>query len=199
MQNRIKKAPAYEEDTDIPGEAEGDKANRFWRKYLQRDNSPITDLFGGQLQSTVHCHQCKGNFTTYEPFWDLSVPIAKEGKTGISAWLSGKTVPSTIQDCLQAFTGDEVLQVNTRASWLHSCGFLQCSCTDQGELCCLPRACLCCTVLSDTLLRQRLYCSQACIHKVRCMLRCRSGNRERYLCCQPRNGPVHIPLPAQSR
>lgn len=111
LQNRITKKPAYEEDKDIPGEAENEKADRFWRKYLERDNSPITDLFGGQLQSTVHCHKCKGNFTTYEPFWDLSVPIAKEGKTGISAWLSGKTVPTTIQDCLQAFTGDELLQV----------------------------------------------------------------------------------------
>lgn len=88
-----------------------DKANRMWRKYLERDNSPITDLFGGQLQSTVHCHKCKGNFTTYEPFWDLSLPLAKEGKSGIGAWLSGKTVPTTIQDCLQAFTGDELLQV----------------------------------------------------------------------------------------
>ena len=118
VQNRITRKPAYEEDKDIPGEAENHKADRFWRKYLERDNSPITDLFGGQLQSTVHCHKCKGNFTTYEPFWDLSVPIAKEGKTGISAWLSGKTVPTTIQDCLQAFTGDELLQV---ASSLVSC------------------------------------------------------------------------------
>ena len=111
MQNRITKKPAYEEDRDLPGEAETDKADRLWSKYLGRDDSPITDLFGGQLQSTVHCHQCKGNFTTYEPFWDLSLPIVKEGKGAWGAWLSGKSIPTTIQDCLQAFTADEVLQV----------------------------------------------------------------------------------------
>lgn len=116
MQNRIMKKPAYEEDRDFPGEAETDKAERLWSKYLCIDNSPITDLFGGQLQSTVHCHKCKGNFTTYEPFWDLSLPIVKEGKGGLGAWLSGKSIPTTIQDCLQAFTADEVLQV-----WASSC------------------------------------------------------------------------------
>ena len=111
MQNRVTKKPAYEEDRDLPGEAEPDKAERLWSKYLCMDNSPITDLFGGQLQSTVHCHKCKGNFTTYEPFWDLSLPIVKEGKGGLGAWFSGKSIPTTIQDCLQAFTADEVLQV----------------------------------------------------------------------------------------
>ncbi len=111
MQNRISKKPAYEEDKDIPGEAETDKADRLWQKYLSIDNSPITDLFGGQLQSTVHCQKCKGNFTMYEPFWDLSLPIVKEGKGGIGAWLSGKKDPTSIQDCLQAFTSDELLQV----------------------------------------------------------------------------------------
>lgn len=108
--NRISKKPAYEEDKDIPGEAETDKADRLWQKYLSIDNSPITDLFGGQLQSTVHCQKCKGNFTMYEPFWDLSLPIVKEGKGGIGAWLSGKKDPTSIQDCLQAFTSDELLQ-----------------------------------------------------------------------------------------
>ena len=129
MQNRITKKPAYEEDKDLPGEAELDKAERLWQKYLCIDNSPITDLFGGQLQSTVHCHKCKGNFTTYEPFWDLSLPIVREGKGGLGAWLSGKSIPTTIQDCLQAFTADEVLQVTLAAEpdcvpciqLMHSC------------------------------------------------------------------------------
>ena len=112
LQNRIRTKPPYEEDKDLPGETETDKAERLWKKYLSIDNSPITDLFGGQLQSTVHCQKCKGNFTTYEPFWDLSLPIVKEGKQGIGAWLSGKSIPTTIQDCLQAFTSDELLQVS---------------------------------------------------------------------------------------
>ena len=124
MQNRITKKAAYEEDKDVSGEAEPDKAERLWRKYLCMDNSPITDLFGGQLQSTVHCHKCKGNFTTYEPFWDLSLPIVREGKGGLGAWLSGKSIPTTIQDCLQAFTADEVLQVSS-CCWA-GCLYLVC-------------------------------------------------------------------------
>ena len=31
-------------------EDEAAKAERFWQKYLERDDSPISDLFGGQLQ-----------------------------------------------------------------------------------------------------------------------------------------------------
>jgi hypothetical protein len=34
-------------------EDESAKADRFWRQYLERDDSPITDLFGGQLQVRV--------------------------------------------------------------------------------------------------------------------------------------------------
>ncbi len=49
----------------------------------------------------------------YEPFWDLSLPVAKEKQVGagIGAWLSNKVAPPTINDCLAAFTAEEVLQV----------------------------------------------------------------------------------------
>lgn len=51
----------------------------------------------------------------YEPFWDLSLPLAKEKQagSGIGGWLSNKTVPASICDCLAAFAADEVLQVGT--------------------------------------------------------------------------------------
>lgn len=32
------------------------------------------------LQSSVTCHGCGRRFTMYEPFWDLSLPLAKEGE-----------------------------------------------------------------------------------------------------------------------
>ena len=116
-----------EEKADA-SEAEAAKAARMWDKYLQVDNSPITDLFCGQLQSTVHCHKCGRRFTMYEPFWDLSLPLTREGKGGLGAWLSGKTHPASIMDCMQGFFGDEKLEVGVaicsvlELSPHHGCG-----------------------------------------------------------------------------
>ncbi|CAL1287370.1 unnamed protein product [Larinioides sclopetarius] len=35
----------------------------------------ITDLFAGQLKSTLKCMTCNNDSITYDPFWDLSLPI----------------------------------------------------------------------------------------------------------------------------
>lgn len=44
------------------------QAERMWRRHLEQDDSPVTDLFGGQLQGNITCHSCKGRFTRYEFF-----------------------------------------------------------------------------------------------------------------------------------
>jgi hypothetical protein len=49
--------------TDID-EDEHAKADRHWHQYLSRDNSLVTDVFGGQLQSCVTCSVCQKRFTT---------------------------------------------------------------------------------------------------------------------------------------
>lgn len=54
------------------------------------------------------CSKCNTRFTTYEPFCDLSLPLVKEGKGLSSLW--GSKYPTTIQDCLRAFSGDELLE-----------------------------------------------------------------------------------------
>jgi ubiquitin C-terminal hydrolase len=38
--------------------AEVEKADALWSRLLSHDDSLITDLFGGQLQSAIHCHKC---------------------------------------------------------------------------------------------------------------------------------------------
>ena len=53
------------------------QAERLWKRYLEQDDSPVTDFFGGQLQNNVTCHVCKHRFTSYEFFkvgWRLRVP-----------------------------------------------------------------------------------------------------------------------------
>ena len=55
----------------------------------------------------------------YEPFLDLSLPLTREGKGGggLSGWFSGKSAAApSIQDCLQAFTADETMQVRLHSS-----------------------------------------------------------------------------------
>ena len=36
-----------------------------------------TDLFVGQLKSTLTCQKCRNASVTFDPFWDLSLPIPK--------------------------------------------------------------------------------------------------------------------------
>lgn len=105
--------PSPEKESPEPSspvvvESEDAKADRLWQEYLRTDDSLMTRLFGGQLQSSVLCHKCSTRFTMYEPFVDLSLPLGREGK-GLG-WFGSKT-PATIADCLTTFTADELLQV----------------------------------------------------------------------------------------
>ncbi|VDL93939.1 unnamed protein product [Schistocephalus solidus] len=56
----------------------------------------LLDLFMGQLMSTLECTSCGYKSTTFDPFWDLSLPIPK-------------MAPVTIIDCFELFTSKEVL------------------------------------------------------------------------------------------
>lgn len=74
----------------------------MWSKYLEREDSKIVgkctaspqcvimvcswvdngsccppDLFVGQLKSSLTCSHCGFCSTVFDPFWDLSLPIAK--------------------------------------------------------------------------------------------------------------------------
>ncbi|RTG85770.1 ubiquitin carboxyl-terminal hydrolase 2 [Schistosoma bovis] len=59
------------------GYSDNEKANLYWKRYLSMDNSEIVDLFVGQLMSTLECGECSFKSTTFDPFWDLSLPIPK--------------------------------------------------------------------------------------------------------------------------
>ena len=39
----------------------------------------MVDVFAGQLRSSVECHACGQESTSYDPFWDLSLPLCKGG------------------------------------------------------------------------------------------------------------------------
>ncbi|THD21693.1 Ubiquitin specific protease 41 [Fasciola hepatica] len=78
-----------------------EKAETYWKRYLAMDNSEIVDLFVGQLMSTLECTECGFKSTTFDPFWDLSLPIPKKSNVNIV-------------DCLHLFTSKEDLDGNER-------------------------------------------------------------------------------------
>ena len=86
------------------------KANAAWNKWHSAASSPISDVFMGQLQSSVTCSKCGGRFTMYEPFYELSLPLAPKASGAFPSWLGFRTGgPLTLQDCLRAYTEEERL------------------------------------------------------------------------------------------
>jgi len=95
--NRVSVKPQpinTEIDSDLSVEEQGMEA---WKRYLRRDDSKLVDIFVGQLKSTLRCSTCDYESVTFEPFWDLSLPIPSR---------SGEV---SLNECLEAFTKEEVL------------------------------------------------------------------------------------------
>uniref|UniRef100_G3NMU6 Ubiquitin carboxyl-terminal hydrolase 2 n=1 Tax=Gasterosteus aculeatus TaxID=69293 RepID=G3NMU6_GASAC len=75
-----------------------EKGKKMWSKYLEREDSKIVDVFVGQLKSSLTCSHCGFCSTVFDPFWDLSLPIAKQGYGDVS-----------LMDCMRLFTKEDVL------------------------------------------------------------------------------------------
>ncbi|KAM9332190.1 ubiquitin carboxyl-terminal hydrolase 2-like [Pholidichthys leucotaenia] len=80
-----------------------EKGRQMWNMYLAREDSKIVDLFVGQLKSSLTCTVCGFRSTMFDPFWDLSIPIAQKN--------SGEV---TLKDCMRLFTKDDVLDGEER-------------------------------------------------------------------------------------
>ncbi|XP_055926811.1 ubiquitin carboxyl-terminal hydrolase 2-like isoform X1 [Argiope bruennichi] len=93
--NRVKSKPS------LMGDYGGD-AFKTWRKYRDTDDSLIVDLFAGQLKSTLKCMTCNNDSITYDPFWDLSLPIP-EGYRNTS-----------LRQCFNLFSSPEILDGTNR-------------------------------------------------------------------------------------
>lgn len=77
--------------------SDSEKSAESWNRYLRMDNSKIVDIFVGQLKSTLKCTHCGHCSVTFDPFWDLSLPIPqKSGSVRLS-------------QCLEYFTREETL------------------------------------------------------------------------------------------
>ncbi|KAJ3097936.1 Ubiquitin carboxyl-terminal hydrolase 21 [Phlyctochytrium bullatum] len=102
--NRVSSRPKFTyKDTDVDVLTDVEKARFSWARYHAASSSLIFDIFGGQLQSTVTCLSCGQLSTTFDTFWDLSLPIPKNRSRG-----SDKEC--NILDCLREFAMEEVLE-----------------------------------------------------------------------------------------
>uniref|UniRef100_A0A671S6L6 Ubiquitin carboxyl-terminal hydrolase 2 n=1 Tax=Sinocyclocheilus anshuiensis TaxID=1608454 RepID=A0A671S6L6_9TELE len=93
---------------DFDHVSDDEKGKRMWNKYLESEDSKVVDLFVGQLKSSLTCNECGFCSTVFDPFWDLSLPIAKT---------SGEV---SLMDCLRLFTKEDVLDGNERPT-CHRC------------------------------------------------------------------------------
>jgi len=67
------KAPLKEQNNyNIPDET---AANMAWKDYNNSNKSVIVKLFGGQQRSSLQCSACGKESVTFEPFFNLSLPI----------------------------------------------------------------------------------------------------------------------------
>ncbi|KAM3868768.1 ubiquitin carboxyl-terminal hydrolase 2-like [Diretmus argenteus] len=89
--------------------SDDDKGKRMWNKYLERDDSKVVDLFVGQLKSSLTCSECGFCSTVFDPFWDLSLPIAQKTFGEV-----------TLKDCMILFTKEDVLDGEEKPT-CHKC------------------------------------------------------------------------------
>uniref|UniRef100_A0A8V5GQA4 Ubiquitin carboxyl-terminal hydrolase 21 n=1 Tax=Melopsittacus undulatus TaxID=13146 RepID=A0A8V5GQA4_MELUD len=82
--------------------SDDERANVMWKRYLEREDSKIVDLFVGQLKSCLKCQACGYRSTTFEVFCDLSLPIPKVGM----GFAGGRV---SLHDCFSLFTKEEEL------------------------------------------------------------------------------------------
>ncbi|XP_059619055.1 ubiquitin carboxyl-terminal hydrolase Usp2-like [Phlebotomus argentipes] len=73
------------------------KADLMWEWYSKTEKSMVKDLFVGQLKSTLKCTVCGNTSVTFDPFWDLSLP------------LPASSTRSKLENCLELFIREEIL------------------------------------------------------------------------------------------
>ncbi|ESO99084.1 hypothetical protein LOTGIDRAFT_226424 [Lottia gigantea] len=96
--NRVTKKPKpmILDDVKLETKSDNEKAHEYWTAYLNIDNSKIVDIFVGQLKSELK-FSCGHRSVTFDPFWDLSLPIPKY------------TTEVSVSDCLKSFMKEEEL------------------------------------------------------------------------------------------
>ncbi len=95
-----------------PLKSAAQEAAESWQRYVQLNDSLVTDIFAGQLLSHIQCQSCQYISRAFDPFLDLCVEIPRsDSKTMLQKALAfTDSAKCTLETCLQKFTGEEVLE-----------------------------------------------------------------------------------------
>lgn len=80
--SNVPRALSPEGLSPLPANQQADKA---WAFHLTRNDSEITNIFSGQLQSRIRCQSCGNVSYCFDPFLDLSVPLNVGEPSGIGS------------------------------------------------------------------------------------------------------------------
>ncbi|CAH6421514.1 Ubiquitin carboxyl-terminal hydrolase [uncultured virus] len=72
------------------------KAYTYWKQYINKNHSIITDLFTGLFYSKIICDECGSISSSFEPFNIISISTQDFGET-------------TLETCLKEFSKEEIL------------------------------------------------------------------------------------------
>lgn len=72
--NRVKSKPIVDSVTGT-GENDEEVAEKSWENHKLRNDSIVSDLFHGQLKSTLVCPKCGRCVSIFDPFVSISVPV----------------------------------------------------------------------------------------------------------------------------
>lgn len=80
--------------------------------YKERNDSFILDQFGGLLRSTLQCTSCHHEWSVWDPFCDLSLPLTEAaGATSTGRYPTAtSSAPLHLRDLLSRFASKEVLE-----------------------------------------------------------------------------------------
>lgn len=87
---------AKERRKDRPKDEPKDSETAWNRFVKYEDDSPLVDVFVGQLRSTIGCTECRYESLSWEGFWDISVPLPDKSEC-------------TVEDCIRILLANEVL------------------------------------------------------------------------------------------
>jgi ubiquitin carboxyl-terminal hydrolase 2/21 len=87
------------------------KSKLIWNRHYTQCSSALFDSIGGLMQSTIECDQCKHKSTTFDPFWNLSLPFPQSENLSHSPQHPNH-LEISLSDCLQAFSKIESLSIS---------------------------------------------------------------------------------------
>eukprot|EP00041_Stephanoeca_diplocostata_P018755 m.396395 g.396395 ORF g.396395 m.396395 type:complete len:504 (-) comp21109_c0_seq9:154-1665(-) len=110
--NRVHVSPKYSEHPEsLAKEPLSVQLQYYTQWYRARNDSFILDQFGGLLRSTLRCSCCHHEWSVWDPFCDLSLPLTETGAGagGYSAY-DHRAAPLHLRDLLARFVSEEVLE-----------------------------------------------------------------------------------------